>query len=162
MESFQITQRQKGIDLFGGIVMFQENGSVIIWVAVVVTEYRQVLVIACLLCNHTPRAYLYPSHRHALIRLFLVVLQCPGILLAVEVVQNIVHLLTDCGDVGQGLVAEACDGAVRQLLPDALEIASASVKSCCSPLANVTRPITAACSARFCRWTRRSKAVRYA
>ena len=97
MKNIQVTQCEKGIDLFGGVVMFQENGSVIIRIAVVVAEYRQVLDITYLLCDNTPHAYLYPSHRHALIRLFLIVLQWSGILLTVEVIQDIICLLTDSG-----------------------------------------------------------------
>ena len=97
MKNIQVTQCEKGVDLFGGVVMFQEDGSVIIRIAVVVAEYRQVLVITYLLCDNTPRAYLYPSHRHALIRLFLIVLQWSGILLTVEAIQDIICLLTDSG-----------------------------------------------------------------
>ena len=41
--------------------------------------------------------------------------------LAVEVEDNVIHLLADSGIVGQHLVAEACGGAIRKLLPHTLE-----------------------------------------
>ena len=41
--------------------------------------------------------------------------------LAVEVKDHVIHLLADAGIVGQHLVTEACGGAIRKLLPHALE-----------------------------------------